>query len=79
MSAAKLVLRAQEFEVPLAVGSEGDCGIDITRLWAQTKAITLDSGYGNTGSCQSAITFINGEDGILRYRGYSIEQLDEHD
>ena len=78
MSTAKLLLHDQEFELPLVVGSEDECGIDITTLRAQTKAITLDSGYGNTGSCQSAITFIDGEKGILRYRGYPIEQVAEH-
>ncbi len=78
MSTAKLVLHDREFELPLVVGSEDECGIDITTLRAQTKAITLDSGYGNTGSCQSAITFIDGEKGILRYRGYPIEQVAEH-
>ena len=78
MSTAKLVLHGQEFQLPLVVGSEDECGIDITTLRAQTQAITLDSGYGNTGSCQSAITFIDGEEGILRYRGYPIEQVAEH-
>ena len=75
MSTIKLVLHDREFELPLVVGAENECGIDITTLRAQTKSITLDSGYANTGSCQSAITFINGEKGILRYRGYPIEQV----
>jgi citrate synthase len=59
------------------VGSEGEVGIDITALRNQTGCITLDPGYGNTGSCESAITFIDGELGILRYRGYDIAELAE--
>lgn len=77
MSTAKLILDGREYEFPLVVGSEGEVAIDITTLRATTGVITLDPGYGNTGSCQSAITFINGEEGILRYRGYPIEQLAE--
>lgn len=69
MSTAKLVLHERDFELPLVVGSESECGIGITKLRTHTKAVTLDSGYGNTGSCQSAITLINGEEGILRDRG----------
>ncbi len=78
MSTATLKLNGQELELPLVVGSEGEHSLDITKLRSQTGVVTLDSGYGNTGSCQSAITFINGEEGILRYRGYPIEQLAEH-
>jgi citrate synthase len=77
MSTAKLVLGGKEHEFPTVVGSEGEVGIDITRLRSATGAITLDEGYGNTGSCRSAITFIDGEAGILRYRGYPIEELDQ--
>jgi citrate synthase len=62
---------------PTMVGSEGEVGIDITALRNQTGCITLDPGYGNTGSCESAITFIDGELGILRYRGYDIAELAE--
>jgi citrate synthase len=58
-------------------GTEGETGIDIGRLRAETKMITFDPGYANTGSCRSAITFIDGEKGILRYRGYPIEELAE--
>ena len=65
-------------EFPTVTGTEGEVGIDITTLRAKTNAITLDPGFGNTGSCQSAITFIDGEKGILRYRGYPIEQLAEN-
>ena len=75
MSVVKMTISDQEFELPVVVGSEGETGIDISQLRKQTGAVTLDTGYGNTGSCQSAITFINGEQGILRYRGYPIEQI----
>ncbi len=62
----------------MVVGSEGEVGIDISSLRSQTGAITLDEAYVNTGSTRSAITFLNGEDGVLRYRGYPIETLAEH-
>jgi citrate synthase len=61
--------------LPLIKGTAGERAIDISKLRDQTGLITLDSGYGNTGSCQSAITFIDGEKGILRYRGIPIEEL----
>jgi len=64
-------------EFPVVVGSENERGIDISRLRDQTGLITFDDGFGNTGSCSSDITFIDGEKGILRYRGYPIEQLAE--
>ena len=75
MSTAKLILDGQEYEFPVITGSEGEVAIDFTKLRATTGAISFDPGYGNTGSCQSSITFIDGEKGILRYRGYPIEQL----
>ncbi len=75
MSTAKLVLEGKEYELPVTVGSEGEVGVDISSLRSASKAITFDPGYGNTGSCDSAITFIDGEKGILRYRGYPIEQV----
>ena len=75
MSGAKLTLNGEEYELPTFVGSEGEVGVDVTRLRAASRAITLDPGYGNTGSCHSAITFIDGEKGILRYRGYPIEEI----
>lgn len=75
MDNAKLILDGKEYEFPVHIGSEGEVGIDFTKLRSQTGAITLDPGYGNTGSCFSNITFIDGEKGILRYRGYPIEQL----
>ncbi len=75
MSAATLVLNGTSYDFPVIVGSEKEVGIDIGRLRATTGAIALDPGYGNTGSCKSAITYIDGEKGILRYRGYRIEEL----
>lgn len=77
MEDAKLILNGKEYSLPTIVGSEGEVGIDISKLRGTTSAITLDSGYGNTGSCKSAITFIDGEKGILRYRGYPIEEVAE--
>jgi len=78
MTTARIHIDSREIELPVVTGSENERGIDISTLRSQTGAITLDSGYGNTGACTSAITFIDGEKGILRYRGYSIEQLAEH-
>jgi len=75
MADAKLILDGKECALPVVVGSEGEVGVDVTNLRQATKAITLDPGYGNTGSCRSAITFIDGDVGILRYRGYPIEEL----
>jgi citrate synthase len=72
---ARLALDGKEYELPVTVGSEGEVGIDIQQLRAQSGAITLDPGYGNTGACESSITFIDGEAGILRYRGYPIEEI----
>jgi citrate synthase len=77
MSSAKLILDGKEFELPIKTGSEDEVGIDITKLRSMSGAITLDNGYANTGSCISSITFIDGEKGILRYRGYTIEELAE--
>ena len=74
---AKLVVRGKEVELPVIEGTEHEVAIDISKLRAQTGVITLDDGYVNTGSCKSAITFIDGEKGILRYRGYNIEELAE--
>lgn len=75
MDSAKLRLNGQEFEFPTLVGSEGEIAVDFTTLRAKTKAVAFDPAYGNTGSCKSAITFIDGEKGILRYRGYDIEGI----
>ena len=74
---AFLELEGKRYEFPLVKGSEGEVGIDIKTLRAQTGAVTLDPGYKNTGACQSSITFLNGEKGELRYRGYSIDELAE--
>lgn len=74
---AELKLDGKSFRFPVVEGSEGEKAIDIRDLRSETGYITLDSGYGNTGSCESAITFIDGEKGILRYRGIPIEQLAE--
>ena len=75
---AVLKLEGKEFPLPTMVGSEGEKAIDVRNLRAQTGYITYDDGFGNTGSCTSGITFIDGDAGILRYRGYPIEQLAEH-
>ncbi len=74
---AKLTINEQTIELPIIVGSEGEMAVDISQLRAKTGAITYDPGYGNTGSCKSAITFIDGEKGILRYRGIPIEQFQD--
>jgi citrate synthase len=77
-NSAKLIYQGQEYDLPTVFGSENEVAFDISKLRAGSKAITLDLGYANTGSCQSEICFIDGEKGILRYRGYPIEQLAEH-
>ena len=75
---ASLRVSDRELELPIVEGTDGDDGIDIGRLRGETGLITYDPGYGNTGACTSAVTFLDGEKGILRYRGYPIEQLAEH-
>ena len=72
---ATIELDGETFEAPVITGTEGERGIDIRELRADTGLITYDPGYANTGSVQSSITFINGEQGVLRYRGYPIEEL----
>jgi citrate synthase len=72
---AMLTLDGKTTTLPVIRGSEGEVAIDIQKLRGATGAITLDPGYGNTGACRSAITFIDGERGVLRYRGYTIEEL----
>ncbi len=74
---ARLEVNEKSFDLTLVMGSESEIGIDISKLRSQTKAITLDPGFVNTGSCESGITYLDGEKGILRYRGYPIEQLAE--
>ena len=71
----KLKINDSEIDLNLIKGSENEIGIDISSLRSKSNVITLDPGYKNTGSCQSSITFLDGEKGILRYRGYSIEEL----
>jgi citrate synthase len=75
---AKLEVGGKSLELPVVVGSEGERGIDISALRSKTGHITLDPGYRSTGACTSNITFIDGEAGILRYRGYPIEELAQH-
>lgn len=72
---AKLELDGKTYELDIIEGSEGERAIDIRKLRADTGVVTIDNGFMNTGSCESAITFLNGEKGILKYRGYPIEQL----
>ena len=73
----KLIYGDKEYRLPLIEGTEGEKAIDISKLRQETGLITLDSGYANTGSCTSAVTFMNGEKGVLRYRGIPVEQLAE--
>ena len=75
---ARLNFEGSELEMPVIRGTEGEAAVDISKLRAETGLVTMDIGYGNTGSCTSAITYLDGEAGILRYRGYPIEQLAEH-
>lgn len=74
---AEVKFNGKSYELPVITGSENEKAIDISKLRAQSGLITLDYGYKNTGATQSAITFLDGENGILRYRGYSIEELAE--
>jgi len=74
---AELHFNGKVYKLPVIVGTEGETAIDISDLRSQSGLITLDPGYKNTGSTESAITFLDGENGILRYRGYPIEQLAE--
>jgi citrate synthase len=73
----KILIDGKTYEFPLIIGTEGERAIDISKLRAETGLITFDPGYPNTGACKSAITFMDGEKGILRYRGIPIEQLAE--
>ena len=72
---ASLKLDDKDYPLPVLVGTEGEKAIDTRKLRADTGFICYDQGYGNTGSCESAITFLDGDNGIHRYRGYPIEQL----
>jgi citrate synthase len=73
----KVIYGNKTYELPLVIGTEGEKAIDISRMRTETGLITLDYGYANTGSCYSSITFMDGEKGILRYRGIPVEQLAE--
>lgn len=72
---AKLILDDKAYELPIIIGGEDEKAIDVSKLRQDTGYITYDPGFGNTGACYSAITFVDGEKGVLRYRGYPIEQL----
>jgi len=73
----EMIIDGKPIQLPTVTGSEGEVGIDIGELRNKTGCITLDPAYGNTGACESAVTFIDGELGILRYRGYDIAELAE--
>ena len=75
---AKFACDGNELEFPVVEGSEKERAVDISQLRKQTGLITIDEGYVNTGSTRSDITFLNGEEGVLRYRGYAIEELAEN-
>jgi len=75
---ATLTIDDRKFELPVVQGSEGEKAIDIRKLRTRTGLVTLDPGYGNTASCESAITYIDGERGILHYRGIPIERFEEN-
>ena len=75
---AKIIIEGKTYELPVVIGTEGEKAINITSLRQQSGYITLDVGFGNTASCKSSITFMDGEKGILRYRGIPVEQLAEH-
>jgi citrate synthase len=74
---AQLKVKGKTYKLPVVVGSEGEWAIDVSGLRGEAGVITLDPAYKNTGSCESAITFIDGEKGILRYRGFPIEEIAE--
>ena len=78
MKTAQLIIGDKTLELPIITGTENEKGIDITSLRRDINHITFDPSYANTGSCISNITYIDGEKGILRYRGYPIEQLAEN-
>src|SRR5580698_360312 len=75
---ASLKLDNKEYPLPVMVGTEGEKAVDVRKLRSESGYICYDQGYGNTGSCESQITYLDGENGILRYRGYPIEQLAQH-
>ena len=75
---AQIIVDGKTYELPIIRGTENELAIDISKLRSQSGIITLDPGFKNTGSTKSAITFLDGETGILNYRGYPIEQLADH-
>jgi len=75
---AQLIIDGKTYTLPVVIGSEGEKALDISCLRKETGYVTLDPGYANTGSCISAITFVDGEKGIVRYRGIPVEELAEH-
>jgi len=75
---AELTLEGKVYKLPVVVGTEGEKAIDIRKLRAESGFVTIDSGYMNTGACASGITFLDGERGLLRYRGYAVEELAQH-
>jgi len=75
---AKLSFKGKEYDLPVTEGTENEIAVDIAKLRGQSGLITIDPGFKNTGSTKSAITFLDGEKGILRYRGYNIEDLAEN-
>ncbi|MCL1967525.1 MAG: citrate synthase [Fibromonadales bacterium] len=77
MSTVTLTLDGKDYSLPIVKGTQNELAIDVSKLRDQSGYITLDDGFANTGSCTSAITYIDGDKGILRYRGYSIEELAE--
>lgn len=74
---ARLTIGDKNYEFPIITGTENEKALDIAKLRSQSEFITLDPGYGNTGACTSSITYLDGDKGILRYRGYPIEQVAE--
>jgi citrate synthase len=72
---AELHYKGNVYQIPVVEGTQQEKALDISRLRGESGLITLDKGFKNTGSTESAITFLNGEEGILKYRGYSIEEL----
>ena len=75
---AKLTIGGKEIELPILVGTENDRAIDISKLLKETGHTTIDDGFANTAATSSSITYLDGDRGILRYRGYPIEELAEH-
>ena len=78
IATAELTIGEKKLALPVYEGTEGERGVDIRKLRQETGLITYDPGFVNTGSCESSITFLDGEKGILRYRGYEIEDLAEN-